>query len=309
MILKRSIIFLALVLFLGFESSDSQQAQAAQSAQSSQQSSQQSSSQQSSSFSSQQSKSSSSSSSTSTTTTYTEEKVSSFTKCSEYEKTTAGQSFKTTCPPGYAISGFDTYSEKTSSGKTDVTYRFKYKKVSKKKAHSFVKRRCTKFAKASSTSEISCKDDESLCGMISDYDKAAGERLYSFQCCDNANAKSDNSNTEEKIETVDLKSGSAHECKASKSTQVIKSMKIVSMSQSSITYSIKYCKYKSCKSRFKESTTTKEYCNKKTAGSGSAGKDNGKKKKGDDKGKKGKSGKKDKSGKGSGKKGSGGKKG
>jgi hypothetical protein len=189
----------------------------------------------------------------------------------------AGQSFRSTCPPGYAVSKFVAYSEKTSSGKWDVTYKFFYKRVVRSVTHNYIKRRYTKFVKSSSTSEISCKDEESLCGVLSDYDKS-GDRLYAFQCCDNSNVKSAAGKDEEKTVTVNFQDGSFQESKSSQFSKVVKSLKIVSISESSATYSVTYSKYRSCSSRFTESSTTKEYSGKTTEGSGSASKEAGKKK-------------------------------
>jgi len=173
-----------------------------------------------------------------------------------------------------------------------------------------IKKRFTKFAKSSETSEISCKDEESLCGVLSDYDES-GERLYAFQCCENANTQSDEANTEEKTETVNLKEGESHICKASRATRVIKSFKIVSISESSITYSITYCKFKRSTTRFTESTTVKEYSSSSSSSSSksswSKGGEEESKGNHEGKSKQGKGSKDDKGGKSKGGKGKGGK--
>jgi len=137
--------------------------------------------------------------------------------------------------------------------------------------------RYTKFVKSSQTSEISCKGEESFCGVLSDY--AQGERLYAFQCCENSNTQSVEGSDEEQTETINLQGGSFHEFKERGVTKVIKSFKIVSFSESSVTYSVTFSKFKSCSSRFQESTTNYEYSGKTEHGSGSASKESGKKKK------------------------------
>jgi len=217
------------------------------------------------------------------------------------QKTEAEKSFRCSSKEGYAISKVTTSVVKTKSGKYDVIYQFFFSKITesseKQKA---VKKRVTKFVKSSEFSSISCSGQESLTGVLSDYDEKLG-RIYALECSDSSNTKEEK---EEKVtETVSLKEGISKSIQAKSSKQVVKSIKIVSITSTTITYEITYCSYSYTKeSRFSSSSTTEEYKSQSSSSSSKSGKKSGSK----SKGKKGSgSGKKKGSGSGGKKKGSG----
>lgn len=80
--------------------------------------------------------------------------------------------------------------------------------------------------KSSDMSSISCSGQESMCGMLSDFDEKDG-RVYAMECCDNSNEQQEKE--EKKTETVSLQSGSSKSFQSSSSSQCVKSIKIVSM--------------------------------------------------------------------------------
>jgi len=98
-----------------------------------------------------------------------------------------------------------------------------------------------------------------LCGMLSDYDEKMGGRIYALQCCDDSNAEKDGQE-ESKTETCQLTEGATKSFESTKSNQVVKSVTIVSMTQTTITYKITYCSYKYTKTaRFSESSSSEEW--------------------------------------------------
>jgi uncharacterized membrane protein YgcG len=234
-------------------------------------------------------------------TSVTESRVSSFKKVEQNQKTEAEKSFKFECPEGFAISKMTTSVVKTKWGTFDTCYQFSYSKITKE-SQKACKKRVTKFVESAMFSSISCKDEESMCGVLSDYDAKFG-RIYALQCCDNSNAKAEKE--VKKIETCSLKEGFSKSFQSSSSSQVVKSVKIVSITSTTITYEVTYCSYSYTKeSRFSSSSTVDEYksSSSSTSSSGKGSKSKGGKSKGGkSKGGKSKGGKSNKSGKKGGK--------
>jgi len=104
--------------------------------------------------------------------------------------------------------------------------------------------------------------------MISDYDE--GGRIYAMECCDNSNAEEEGKE-ETKTVTCDIKEGASKSFESSKSSEVIKSVTISSISETTITYKVTYCSYKSTSTqRFSESSTVSEYKSQSSSSSSSS---------------------------------------
>lgn len=124
---------------------------------------------------------------------------------SNFQATKAEQSFKYICQKGGCIRKIFVKSIKTPKNKDDLVFKMRCGSIvigTKKKqvfffisrtsdqAHSyyffqlFIRRRITKFTR--SEESVGCRDDESLCGLLSPF--VNGLRYYAFVCCDYSNA-------------------------------------------------------------------------------------------------------------------------
>lgn len=92
-----------------------------------------------------------------------------------------------------------------------------------------VKRRITKFVSSKESASISkCSAQESICGILSDYDEESKTRFFAFEFCEYSNAGCDESNTREETKTISL-SKLQQVMRSSSVSQCVKSVEIQSM--------------------------------------------------------------------------------
>lgn len=92
-----------------------------------------------------------------------------------------------------------------------------------------VKKRITKFVKSTESASIACSAQESMCGMLGDFDESSQSRYLAYECCEYSNAVQNDANTREETKTISLSDFKSTTLKSSSWSSVMKSMKIVSM--------------------------------------------------------------------------------